>query len=115
MRRGWLSRVKRVPTGSRGGRKRAAGTRTSSGESKETADQIRSFLRRVKLCLGPYVAIRPANALVRGAFVSKPDAPSRVLSCDRRRGDGVIKIFRCRRAVCGFFDTRAFVTRIFAS
>lgn len=38
--------------GSWGGCKRTAGTRTSSGKSKETVDQIRSFLRRVKLYLG---------------------------------------------------------------
>ncbi|KYN20301.1 Dehydrodolichyl diphosphate synthase [Trachymyrmex cornetzi] len=71
---------------------------------------------------GPYVAIRPANALVRGAFVSKPDAPSRVVSYDIppfspicTAATGCYKNIPLLCAVRGFFDTQAFVTRIPAS
>lgn len=71
-----------VGDGPRGGCKKAARAR----ERERAAASRRKPLVRLDLALeglsptpGPTcAAIRPANALVRGAFVSKPDAPSRV-------------------------------------
>jgi len=80
---------------------RRTGTRTSSGERKETVRQIRSLPRRVKLWPRPYGcdnACKRARSRSFRVEARRPLAccPRRdALRCERRCGDAVIKMFRC--------------------
>jgi len=79
---------------------RRTGTRTSSGELKETVRQIRSLPRRVKLWPRPYGcdnACKRARSRSFRVEARRPLAccPRRdALRCERWRGDAVIKMFR---------------------